>query len=296
MQKHMKAQWKNWRSHFENVLECEISAAAKAPGGIGQIMEYSLMAGGKRIRPFLTALVSSLFNGDPVMAEKFGCGLEMIHTYSLIHDDLPCMDNDDLRRGKPTCHKKFGECNALLAGDALLTHAFSLFTDTVIPAECAAAAVRYAAQEAGFAGMIGGQMLDLAAQNSNTSPAQLAALQDLKTGALLRLSGALGCISAGILSQDDTRMQAVLTYCSQIGAAFQIMDDVLDACSTTDRLGKQIGSDLYNEKVTYLSFYTPQQARELAAAHTEAAITAITPYDRDNSLAALAALLCTRDR
>ena len=205
------------------------------------------------------------------------------------------MDNDDLRRGKPTSHRAFGECNALLAGDALLTESFSCFTEPHIPAAQAAEAVRAAADYAGCTGMIGGQMLDLAAEKNKPDLSALAKLQALKTGALLRLAGALGCISAGI-EKEDKRFFATMQYCDGIGAAFQIIDDVLDVIGDEAVLGKHVGSDAENHKTTFLSFLSAEDARALAALRSVQACAAIEPYDNDGALRALAALLLTRKK
>ena len=295
MENQLKATMERFTAEFEQALKARIGHRAAAPGGIAKMMAYSLLGGGKRLRPFLLFLVCRMFGGDEKTAFSFGCGIEMIHTYSLIHDDLPCMDNDDLRRGKPTSHRAFGECNALLAGDALLTESFSCFTEPHIPAAQAAEAVRAAADYAGCTGMIGGQMLDLAAEKNKPDLSALAKLQALKTGALLRLAGALGCISAGI-EKEDKRLFATMQYCDGIGAAFQIIDDILDVIGDETVLGKHVGSDAENHKTTFLSFLSAEDARALAALRSAQACAAIEPYDKDGALRALAALLLTRKK
>ena len=295
MENELKATMERFTAEFEQALKARIGHRAAAPGGIAKMMAYSLLGGGKRLRPFLLFLVCRMFGGDEKTAVSFGCGIEMIHTYSLIHDDLPCMDNDDLRRGKPTSHRAFGECNALLAGDALLTESFSCFTEPHIPAAQAAEAVRAAADYAGCTGMIGGQMLDLAAEKNKPDLSALAKLQALKTGALLRLAGALGCISAGI-EKEDKRFFATMQYCDGIGAAFQIIDDILDVIGDETVLGKHVGSDAENHKPTFLSFLSAEDARALAALRSAQACAAIEPYDKDGALRALAALLLTRKK
>ena len=289
MENELKATMERFTAEFEQALKARIGHRAAAPGGIAKMMAYSLLGGGKRLRPFLLFLVCRMFGGDEKTAFSFGCGIEMIHTYSLIHDDLPCMDNDDLRRGKPTSHRAFGECNALLAGDALLTESFSCFTEPHIPAAQAAA------DYAGCTGMIGGQMLDLAAEKNKPDLSALTKLQALKTGSLLRLAGALGCISAGI-EKEDKRFFATMQYCDGIGAAFQIIDDILDVIGDEAVLGKHVGSDAENHKTTFLSFLSAEDARALAALRSAQACAAIEPYDNDGALRALAALLLTRKK
>ena len=295
MENEIKTIWQSFLPGFEQALRLRLARRQTAPGGIADMMAYSLLDGGKRIRPLLVHLVCRMFGGEEKNAMSFACGIEMIHTYSLIHDDLPCMDNDDLRRGKPASHRRFGESHALLAGDALLTESFACFTEPHIPAGQAAAAVRAAAEYAGCCGMIGGQMLDLAAEKTKPDIGALAKLQALKTGALLRLAGTLGCISAGI-AEEDSRLAATVKYCDGIGAAFQIIDDVLDVVGEEALLGKHIGSDAENNKTTFVSFLSVDDARALAAKRSDAACAAIAPYDRDGALRALASALLTRKK
>ena len=199
------------------------------PGeGLQEAMRYSLLAGGKRIRPILAMKFCEAAGGSMEEALDFGCGVEMLHTYSLIHDDLPCMDNDDMRRGKPSCHIAFGESTAVLTGDALLTHAFSVITESEAAAahpERAVKAVAKLANCAGYRGMVGGQVLDLAAAEKEVSVAELSAIHSLKTSALMKASAAMGCIAAGA---DEELHSLAESYAELFGLAFQMADDLLD--------------------------------------------------------------------
>jgi len=224
-----------------------------------QAMRYSLLAGGKRIRPILTMAFCQAAGGLSQEALRFGCAVEMLHTYSLIHDDLPCMDNDDLRRGKPTCHRQFNECIATLAGDALQTQAFyTVLTEQGpwlpgredIPGRAAAVL----AQAAGAQGMCAGQYLDTMSEDVPKNLQQLQQINDLKTGALLRASCMMGVLaSQGRREVDGACLQAAEEYATHLGLAFQIRDDILDATATTEMMGKPAGSDADNGKTTYVT-------------------------------------------
>lgn len=257
-------------------------------------IRYSLLSGGKRIRPYLTLAFCDLFGGNPSAALDFGCALEMIHTYSLIHDDLPCMDDDALRRGKPTNHVVFGEATAVLAGDALLTEAFSVVTSADISAEVSTAAVRLLAQAAGMHGMIGGQMIDLRGEEDRLDFDALLEMHAKKTGALIRAACLLGCLSAGITDPTDIRYQAAITYAANIGLAFQVIDDRLDAIGSVEELGKPIGSDKEQGKTTFLSFMTADQAYDYARDLTDQAKDAVALFAGREMLVDLADLLLNR--
>lgn len=253
---------------------------------------YSLIAGGKRIRPFLTLEFCRLFGGSEEAAMPFACAVEMMHTFSLIHDDLPCMDNDDLRRGRPTSHRVFGEAMALLAGDSLELRAVktALLNVHVSPLESRRAAT-VLADCAGK--MIEGQVMDMAAERDAISMEQLLTLQSKKTGALMEVSAAMGCIAAGIEDNAPEIDDAVL-YAGRIGLAFQIIDDILDAQSTAEELGKSVGSDARDGKTTFLSFMSADEARSYARRVTDAAIDAVAGYKGSETLVALAEWLLTR--
>ncbi len=243
-------------------------------------MTYSLTAGGKRVRPILTLAFAELCGGTEEAAMPFACALEMIHTYSLIHDDLPCMDDDELRRGKPTNHIVFGEAAAVLGGDALLTLAFeTALSETAMKLNGAETCVRVGrllAECAGARGMVGGQIIDLESENRRISLERLETMDRKKTGALIRAACLLGCLSAGA---DDVRMQAAQEYADCIGLAFQIVDDVLDVLSDEATLGKPIGSDKDNQKSTYVSLLGIEECRKRTAALTERAIKSLSVFD-----------------
>lgn len=257
---------------------------------------YSLFAGGKRIRPTLVLEFCKLFGGDEAAALPFACAIEMIHTYSLIHDDLPCMDNDDLRRGKPTNHKVFGEGVAVLAGDALLTGAFeAAATNAAVGAETCAMAVAYLASCAGRYGMIGGQIMDITGEKRALSQDEILRLHSLKTGALISASAVLGALAAGV-RMEDPAMESAVTYAENVGLAFQIVDDVLDRRGDEAVLGKRVHSDETNGKNTFLSFCTVQEAEFYAEQLTERACNAIRRYPSSEVLTALAQWLRKREK
>ena len=214
-------------------------------------MEYTTMAGGKRIRAFLVTMFARLSGGNVEAALPFACAVEMIHAYSLIHDDLPCMDDDDMRRGKPSNHIVYGEAQALLAGDALLTLAFeTVLSAPEISGEIKARAGLELAKAAGCSGMVAGQVMDLANEGKAVDLNDVKATDKRKTGELIRVSALLGCIAAGA---DEEKIKAAEKYCENIGLAFQIVDDILDVTSDEKTLGKPVGSDSENEKSTYVS-------------------------------------------
>ncbi len=248
--------------------------------GLEEAMRYSLLAGGKRIRPILTMEFCRAAGGSPEEALDFGCGLEMLHTYSLIHDDLPCMDNDDLRRGKPTCHKMFGECIATLAGDALQAAAFRTVLsvpgpweeDPTVPGQAA----KVLAEAAGELGMCAGQYWDTQGDGQPHTLEELTAIHDNKTGALLRAACLMGVLaSAGHRKVEKSCLEAARAYATHLGLAFQIQDDILDATSTTEELGKPVGSDEANSKTTYITLLGVQECKNLVLKHTTLAKQAL---------------------
>ena len=257
---------------------------------------YSLFAGGKRIRPLLTLEFCKLFGGEEEAALPFACAVEMIHTYSLIHDDLPCMDNDDLRRGKPTNHKVFGESTALLAGDALLTGAFeAAASNPHVAPETALNAVRFLSNSAGRYGLVGGQMMDLEGEKKKLTLDQLLKLHSLKTGALISAAAVMGALAAGC-EFSDACMEDVITYAENIGLAFQIVDDILDQTGDAAELGKNVGVDAEREKNTFLSFYSLEEAQFYADRLTDEAIRAIRKYPDSDTLCSLAEWLAKRKK
>lgn len=250
-------------SMIEAALPQYLPPVTLPQGKVCEAMAYSLLDGGKRIRGCLTLAMCELCGGEVQSALPLACAIEMVHAYSLIHDDLPCMDNDDLRRGKPSCHIKFGEGTALLAGDALLTHAFSAASDAyfngTLPAETVLRCVNQLSRAAGVEGMIGGQVIDTAPEEVPMTPEQLEAMHSMKTGALIRSAAVLGCLAAG--APRDVVMQADL-YAAKIGLAFQIVDDILDVTEESEKLGKST-SDADNNKTTYITLYGVEKAREM---------------------------------
>ena len=257
---------------------------------------YSLFAGGKRIRPTLTLEFCRLFGGEEAAALPFACAVEMVHTYSLIHDDLPCMDNDDLRRGKPTNHKVFGEGVAVLAGDALLTGAFeAAATNTAAGAETSAMAVAYLAGCAGRYGMIGGQIMDIEGEKRKLSQDEVFRLQSLKTGALISAASVMGALAAGVRT-DDPAMERVVRYAENIGLVFQIVDDLLDRRGDAATLGKRVHVDEEHHKNTFLSFCTEEEAWLYAERLTADACRAIRLYPSSEILVSLAEWLLKREK
>lgn len=240
-------------------------------------MNYSLKNGGKRIRPLLTLYFSELFGGDREAAIKLGCALEMIHTYSLIHDDLPCMDNDDMRRGRPSCHIAFGEANALLAGDALLTEAFFLATQSGIVPENANLAVKFLSEFAGVRGMVMGQVLDLQFENSEPNLDEIKKMYSLKTCALLKCACVLGYLTGDKVNFEQ--IDKICKYAENLGLAFQIKDDILDIISDSQTLGKPVGSDEKNNKPTFVRLYGLEKSKELVNSLTENAISILNSFN-----------------
>ena len=238
-------------------------------------MSYSLSNGGKRIRPVLTLEFCRMCGGDYKAAIPFAIGVEMIHTYSLIHDDLPCMDNDDMRRGKPSSHKVYGEANALLAGDGLLTLAFQTVLSADVTADKKALAALELAKAAGVSGMIGGQVMDLANEGKKVSLEEIKATDRLKTGEMIRVAAVMGCIAAGASSE---MIAAAEKYCENVGLAFQIADDILDVIGTQDELGKEPGSDEKKNKNTYTSINGLEASQKRLDQLTKNAVDAIAPY------------------
>lgn len=243
---------------------------------VSRMMRYSLENGGKRIRPVLTLEFCRVCGGNFEKAYAFACAIEYIHTYSLIHDDLPCMDNSDLRRGKPSSHKMYGEANALLAGDALLTHAFSILSTADLPPSFLVRAMDLISDCAGVNGMIGGQYLDLDESEKNLE--HLIELDRLKTGALIRCACVLGCIAA---DAEWEKIEAAEQYAENLGIAFQITDDILDVTADSETLGKTSGLDEKNGKSTYVSLLGMSGAKEAVEKYTKKAIDALKVFGNE---------------
>lgn len=254
-----------------------------------EAMRYSLLAGGKRIRPVFAMAFCRLCCGSAEQAMPFAAAVEMIHTYSLIHDDLPCMDNDDIRRGKPTNHKIYGEAQAVLAGDALLTAAFDAMTLAAIPAERVVRAIHILSAAAGERGMVGGQVLDMGPHDA----AILSQIHALKTGALIRAACQLGVVAG---DGSEELEHAAIAYADAVGLAFQIRDDMLDVCGDTAVLGKPVGSDAENEKGTFASIYGLSACEQMVAEQTARAKQALREFADAEYLCWLADLLAGRKR
>ncbi len=261
-------------------------------------MRYSALAGGKRLRPALMMEFCRISGKNPEIALPFAVALEMIHTYSLIHDDLPCMDNDDFRRGKPTNHKIFGEAMAVLAGDALLTEAFTLATTPQnlknFSAEQIVKATNCLSKNAGVFGMIGGQVMDIESEHKKISYDELVTLQKYKTGALIESAAQIGCILG---DADEKQLHAAKEYAKAIGLAFQIQDDILDIEGDAEIFGKPIGSDAEKEKSTFPSQIGLDKCKEKVKTLTQTAINAVkTGFDESSFLIWLAEQLAVRNK
>lgn len=253
----------------------------KIPDNLLEAMRYSLLAGGKRIRPTLCIVTATMCGLSAKSVMPFAAAIEMIHTYSLVHDDLPAMDNDDLRRGKPSNHKAFDEATAILAGDALLTDAFSFMCTVDLPSHRVLAAVLYLAKAAGSSGMVGGQVLDMNYTGSTAvGIEELQIMHAKKTGALLKAS----CVCGAILSGAEQKVIAAITkYGLALGLAFQIADDILDSTSDTNTLGKPAGSDVQNGKITYTTIFGLEQSKILAEEQCALAVNSLEDFDCANA-------------
>lgn len=289
------ASWLSENAALTDAALKKYTAAEDADFSIELAAErYSLLARAKRIRPTLVLEFCRLFGGRDEVAIPLAVAVEMVHTYSLIHDDLPCMDDDDLRRGRPTCHKAFDEATALLAGDGLLTRAFGVIaSNEYLNGEAVREAVSVLSRAAGSFGMIGGQVMDLAGEGQVLPYEKLLKLHAHKTGALIVAAAELGCIAADVLL-DDARTQCARKYAEGIGLAFQIVDDVLDVTADVQTLGKSIGSDEKCQKTTFLTYYTPEKALDFAAELTEKAKAALDGMAENDRLLELADYLLQR--
>ncbi len=252
-------------------------------------MRYSLLAGGKRLRPILTLDFCRMCGGDWKKAAPFATAVEMIHTYSLIHDDLPCMDNDDLRRGKPTNHKVFGEAIAVLAGDALLTAAFSFLAGAPFNAETRIRAVEILSNCSGELGMVGGQVLDMQSEERLCSSQEVLDIQSRKTGALIRAACMLGVLSAG---GNEKQLSAAAEFASHLGLAFQIRDDMLDLIGDAKALGKAVGVD--ENKNTFVQLYGLEACDQMVKDHTQTALSALSAFENADFMTMLAYSLTGR--
>ena len=252
-------------------------------------MQYSLLAGGKRLRPIFVLDFCRMCGGDWKKAWPFAAAVEMIHTYSLIHDDLPCMDNDDYRRGRPTNHKVYGEAMATLAGDALLTDAFTLIANAPFSAEARISAIDQLSQNAGSHGMVGGQVLDIMSEERELSEEEVVAIQSRKTGALICAACTMGVIAGG---GSTKQLTAAIKFANDLGLAFQIRDDMLDVIGTREEMGKGVGTD--ETKNTFVKLYGLEKCEELVQKYTSAAIEALNTFEDNSYMIELARSLTDR--
>ena len=263
---------------------------------IFEACRYSLLAGGKHIRAALLLEFYRLCGGKVEDALAFACGLEMIHTYSLVHDDLPCMDNDDFRRGKPSNHKVYGETMATLAGDALLNRAFEVMLEQeTVPAACAMKAAACISRCSGVYGMIGGQVMDMLGEKTPLTKEKLYKMNRLKTGCLIKCACLFGLYAAENTTDVPEKLfEDAVKYADGIGVSFQITDDILDVCGDEKTFGKPIGSDAENGKTTFTTIYTVDEARNIAKGLTDGAIDSIKNYSNSEKLISLAEFLLSR--
>ena len=281
------------RQQVDSALQKLLPAAETPPKSIHEAMRYSVFAGGKRIRPILCLESARIFGSNVDLALYPGCAIEFIHTYSLIHDDLPALDNDDLRRGKPTCHKKFGEAIAILAGDALLTLAFETIGAASVDSALRVKMLTEVAKSAGTVnGMVGGQVADLEAEGEGAGPDTLEYIHRAKTAALIRASVTAGAICAGAGDEDIARLRH---FGETIGWAFQVTDDILDVEESSAALGKTAGKDIVQRKATYPSVFGLERSHQIANELSSEAIADLAPFgERASRLRAIAEFLVHR--
>lgn len=260
-----------YRQHVEQYLKRYYARFHGEPQGVlFESIEYSLLSGGKRLRSTLALEFCRMIGGEWKKALPFAAAIEMIHTYSLIHDDLPCMDNDDFRRGKPTNHKVYGDAMAILAGDALLTDAFTVASTAQLPAQAVLEAIQVLSECAGSLGMVGGQVLDIQSQNRMLTEQEVLDVQTRKTGALIRAACAMGAIAGGATPE---QYDAACQYAAGLGLAFQIRDDMLDVIGSAEELGKGVGTD--QDKNTFVRLCGLQKCEELVHRYTDYAVSAL---------------------
>jgi geranylgeranyl diphosphate synthase, type II len=281
------------RVAVDAALERLLPAETTRPASIHQAMRYSVFAGGKRIRPILCLESARIFSADIAPAFHPACALEFIHTYSLVHDDLPALDNDDLRRGKPTCHKKFGEATAILAGDGLLTLAFETIGATPVePSRCLAMVTEVASAAGTVNGMVGGQVADLEAEGKRIAPEMLEYIHRSKTAALIRAAVTAGALCAGAQAEDVQRLRR---FGETIGWLFQVTDDILDVEESSAALGKTAGKDIAQHKATYPAIHGLERSHQIAGELASKAVAEIAPYaERAGRLREIAEYLVMR--
>ncbi len=281
---------REYREYIENYLKAYYSRFEKEPQRvIFDAMCYSLLAPGKRLRPVFAFEFCRLCGGDWKKAAPFAAAVEMIHNYSLIHDDLPSMDNDDFRRGRPTNHKVYGEAMAILAGDALLTDAFAVAASAEIPGKDMAFAIQVLSENAGSLGMVGGQVLDINSENRELNEQEVLDIQSRKTGALINAACVLGVIAAG---GSEMQIAAAARFAGALGLAFQIRDDMLDVIGTQEEMGKGVGTD--GNKNTFVRLYGLEKCGELVEKYTNIALEQLAAFEDTAFMRELALSLTTR--
>ena len=269
----------DWYARFQGEPQKELFDA----------MQYSLLAGGKRLRPIFAFEFCRICGGDWKKAAPFAAAVEMIHTYSLIHDDLPCMDNDDFRRGRPTNHKVYGEAMACLAGDALLTDAFSVASNAELEPKAVLEAIQILSECAGSLGMVGGQVLDIKAEERECTEQEILDIQKRKTGCLINAACAMGAVAGGC---SEEQFDAACRFAAGLGLAFQIRDDMLDVIGTQEEMGKGVGTDA--QKNTFVRLYGLEKCEELVQKYTQYALDALSVFEDTDDLVALAKSLTDR--
>lgn len=279
-----------YRRYLEDYLRSWYARFQSEPQSkLFEAMEYSLLAGGKRLRPIFAFEFCRMCGGDWKKAAPFAAAVEMIHTYSLIHDDLPCMDNDDFRRGRPTNHKVYGEAMAVLAGDALLTDAFCVASTAQLEGKAMADAIGVLAECAGSLGMVGGQVLDIMSEQRVLSEQEVLDIQSRKTGALIRAACATGALAGGCT---NPQFEAACRFATALGLAFQIRDDMLDVIGTQEEMGKGVGTD--ETKNTFVRLYGLEKCEELVQRYTNVAIEALSAFEDKDYMLQLAKNLVSR--
>jgi farnesyl diphosphate synthase len=293
----MRQDFTGWRkavqSDMEGLLQSHLPSADKLPQRLHEAMHYAVLDGGKRVRPLLVFAAGELFDAPRDAVERAACAVEMIHAYSLVHDDMPCMDDDDLRRGKPTVHKQYDEAMALLVGDALQSQAFDVLSGGTLEASRKVAMLSCLARASGSQGMCGGQAIDLASVGIALSRDQLEQMHRLKTGALLEASVMLGALAGKSLQ--DSEVSSLHAYSAAVGLAFQVVDDILDTTADSATLGKTAGKDAANNKPTYVSILGLDESLALAEKLRQDAHEALRQFgDRAARLGELADLIVQR--
>ena len=288
----MKKTMNEYLKIVNDAIIANLPSTDEAQRDVVRAMRYSLANGGKRLRPILVLEFCRMCGGDYRDAIPLACAIEYVHTYSLIHDDLPCMDDDDMRRGNPSCHIVFGQATALLAGDALLTHAFELIANSDLSDDKIAKAVSLLAQNAGVGGMIGGQALDLRYENIDPSLTDILTIHKLKTGALISAACILGCIAAGA---NEKQIDAASRYAYYLGIAFQIKDDLLDIEGDEEELGKPVGSDAKNDKTTYVTLVGEKKAEKDVRKLTQSALKQLEIFPNKDFIILLSDYLISRN-